>query len=181
MSAGSSGRAPKPVSRKRVARSAARLAAVQALYQMELTGASWSRVRREFEDHRFGMDLDGVELAEADVDHFRTVLETAVDRQAAIDQATDAVLKEGWPLRRLDPILRALFRAAGAELAALPDVPLAVVINEYVEVAKAFFEGEEPRFANGVLDKLARRLRDDPLGSDPRGAAPRDGTDPRDA
>lgn len=149
---------PKP-SKSRRARSAARLAAVQALYQMELTGASWKTVRSEFEDHRLGMEVDGETLAEADVKHFRALLEGVVSRQSEIDQSVNATLKDGWPLRRIDPILRALFRAAGYELLARGDVPRKVIFNEYVEVAKAFFEGDEPKFANAVLEAIARGLR----------------------
>lgn len=148
----------------RQARSTARLAAVQALYQMELTGAPWSKVRTEFEDHRLGMEVDGEVLAEADIKHFRRLLEGVVERQPEIDKAVNETLKEGWPLRRIDPILRALFRAGGYELLAL-ETPRNVIFNEYVEVAKAFFDGDEPRLANAVLEAIARVLR-------PESAAP---------
>lgn len=140
------------------ARSTARLAAVQALYQMELTGASWSQVRTEFEDHRFGMEVDGEVLAEADAKHFRKLLQGVVDNQSEIDKAVNDTLKEGWPLRRIDPILRALFRASGFELLKL-DTPRKVIFNEYVEVAKAFFDGDEPKLANAVLEAIAPTLR----------------------
>jgi len=143
---------------KSQARSAARLAAVQALYQMELTGAPWSKVRAEFEDHRLGMEVDGEVLAEADVKHFRKLLQGVVDHQPEIDKAINDTLKEGWPLRRIDPILRALFRASGFELFKL-DTPRKVIFNEYVEVAKAFFDGEEPKLANAVLEAIAKALR----------------------
>jgi len=143
---------------KSQARSTARLAAVQALYQMELTGGSWSQVRTEFEDHRLGMEVDGEVLAEADVKHFRKLLQGVVDNQSEIDQAVNDTLKEGWPLRRIDPILRALFRASGFELLKL-DTPRKVVFNEYVEVAKAFFDGDEPKLANAVLEAIALILR----------------------
>jgi len=142
----------------RQARSAARLAAVQALYQMELTGASHTKVRAEFEDHRIGMEVDGETLAEADIKHFRKLLSGVVDRQPEIDKAVNDTLKQGWPLRRIDPILRALFRAAGFELLAMT-TPRNVVFNEYVEVAKAFFDGDEPKLANAVLEAIAPRLR----------------------
>lgn len=140
------------------ARSTARLAAVQALYQMELTGAPWTRVYAEFENHRLGMDLDGETLAEADVKFFRKLLKGVVERQPDIDKAVNEALKTGWPLRRIDPILRALFRAAGYEMLALK-TPRNVIFNEYVEVAKAFFDGEEPRLANAVMEAIAPRLR----------------------
>ena len=126
---------------------------------MELTGASWKTVRSEFENHRLGMELDGETLAEADVKHFRALLEGVVERQAEIDKTVNATLKEGWPLRRIDPILRALFRAGGYELLAREDVPRNVIFNEYVEVAKAFFEGDEPKLANAVLEAMAKGLR----------------------
>ena len=125
---------------------------------MELTGAPWSQVRKEFEDHRLGMEVDGEVLAEADVKHFRKLLQGVVDHQPEIDQAVNDTLKEGWPLRRIDPILRALFRASGFELLKL-DTPRKVIFNEYVEVAKAFFDGDEPKFANAVLEAIALVLR----------------------
>ena len=147
---------------KQRASSAARLAAVQALYQMELTGEPWNTIAGEFETHRFGETIDGDELAEADRNLFRLTLEGAVTNQRQIDRAVDQVLKTGWPLRRIDPTLRALFRAAGSEYIARPNAPSRVIINEYVEVAKAFFDGEEPRFANAVLDALGQALRAPP-------------------
>ena len=144
---------------RRRMRSAARLYAVQALYQMEAMGQGLDRVRAEFEDHRFGMTVDGVEFSEGNVDHFRDTLSEAVSRQAAIDQMTDRALAERWPIARIDPVLRALFRAAGAELLAT-ETPPKVVITEYIEVARAFFpEGREPKFVNAVLDHMAREMR----------------------
>ncbi|MEM1273577.1 MAG: transcription antitermination factor NusB [Pseudomonadota bacterium] len=140
-------------------RSAARLYAVQALYQMEAAGQGIDKVRAEFESHRFGEEVDGEELAEGDVDLFRATLEAAVERQAAIDQATDRALVAAWPIDRIDPVLRAVFRAAGAELVAI-DTPPKVVIVEYVEVARAFFpQGREPRFVNAVLDHMAHEMQ----------------------
>ncbi|TCP62925.1 NusB antitermination factor [Rhodovulum bhavnagarense] len=145
---------------KRQMRSTARLHAVQALFQMEHSGQSVDTVRREFEDWRFGIGYDeGEELAEGDIDLFRATLEGAVTWQAKIDQMTDRALVAKWPIARIDPTLRALFRAAGAELVA-EDVPPKVVISEYVDVAKAFFpEGREPKFVNAVLDHMAREAR----------------------
>ena len=139
-------------------RSAARLFAVQALYQMEMSGRSLDAVRAEFETHRFGERFEDHEMEEGDVDHFRALLEGAVGRQAAIDQATDRALVDRWPLGRVDPTLRALFRAAGAELAM--KTPPKVAITEFVDVARAFFpEGREPRLVNAVLDHMAREAR----------------------
>ena len=137
-------------------KSAARLYAVQALFQMEQSDTPADRVMREFEDHRFGATLEEGELAEGDVDLFRKTVDDAVNWQAKIDQLTDRALVAKWPIARIDPTLRALFRAAGAELSE-GDAPPKVVISEYVDVAKAFFpDGREPRFVNAVLDHMAR-------------------------
>lgn len=139
-------------------RSAARLFAVQALYQMELTGRSLDAVRAEFETHRFGERFEDHEMEEGDVDHFRALLEGALAEQAAIDQSTDRALVDRWPLGRVDPTLRALFRAAGAELRM--KTPPKVAITEFVDVARAFFpDGREPRLVNAVLDHMAREAR----------------------
>lgn len=144
---------------KREARSAARLYSVQALFQMEASGQTVEAVAREFEDHRFGAVYEGEEMLEGDVDLFRSVLDHAVNHQARIDQMTDRALAVAWPINRIDPTLRATFRAAGAELAE-GTAPPKVVINEYVEIAKAFFpDGREPRFVNAVLDHMAREAR----------------------
>jgi len=144
---------------KRQMKSASRLYAVQALFQMEHSGQTIERVRIEFEDHRFGAIYDGDEMIEGDVDHFRRLLDDAVNHQAKIDQLTDRALVAKWPIARIDPTLRALFRAAGAELTA-SDAPPKVIITEYVDVAKAFFpDGREPKFVNGVLDHMAREAR----------------------
>ena len=144
---------------KRRMKSAARLYAVQALFQMEAMGQGVDKVRAEFETHRFGMVTDEGEFAEGDVDLFRSLIEQAVERQARIDQMTDRALVAKWPIARIDPTLRALFRAAGAELL-IGSTPPKVVINEFVEVARAFFpEGKEAGFVNGVLDHMARAAR----------------------
>lgn len=140
-------------------KSAARLYAVQALFQMEAAGQGADTVQREFEDFRFGAEVDGDALAEGDVDLFRKLLGDAVDWQSKIDQMTDRALAENWPINRIDPTLRALFRAAGAELTE-GDAPPKVVISEYVDVAKAFFpDGREPKFVNAVLDHMAREAK----------------------
>ena len=144
---------------KRKMKSAARLYAVQALFQMEHSTQSIDKVRLEFLDHRFGATYEGDEMAEGDTDHFTAVLEGAVNAQAAIDQMTDRALVAKWPIARIDPTLRALFRAAGAELQD-KDTPPKVVIVEYVDVARAFFpESKEPSFVNAVLDHMAREAR----------------------
>jgi N utilization substance protein B len=144
---------------RRLMRSAARLAAVQALYRMELTGAGLRSVQLEFESRWIGAELEGETYREADIALFRRLLGDAVAHQARVDQLTDGALVERWPLGRVDPTLRALFRAAGAELVA-GDAPPRVAISEYVDVAKAFFgEGREAKFVNAVLDHVAREAR----------------------
>lgn len=160
---------PKP-KRSSKARSAARLAAVQALYQLEVSGADWRAVRQEFETHRIGAEIEGEQYHEADIDLFRDILGGVVADQAAIDKLTDRALVERWPLGRIDPTLRAVFRAAGHEFLARADIPPKVTIGEYIDVAKAFFPaGKESRFVNGVLDHMAREAR--PGSLDPRPAA----------
>jgi N utilization substance protein B len=140
-------------------KSASRLYAVQALFQMESSAQTVQSVCREFETHRFGATYDEGEFAEGDVDHFREVVDKAVNWQAKIDQMTDRALVAKWPIDRIDPVLRALFRAAGAELVDMATPPK-VAITEYVDVAKAFFpEGKEPKFVNAVLDHMAREAR----------------------
>ena len=140
---------------KRKMKSASRLYAVQALFQMEHSDQTSDAVCEEFLDHRFGADYDGAQFAEGDVDLFRQTIANAVNNQAQIDQLTDRALVAKWPLGRIDPTLRALFRAAGAEMVS-SDVPPKVVISEYVDLANAFFpEGKEAKFVNAVLDHMA--------------------------
>ncbi len=154
---------------KRRMRSAARLYAVQALFQMEAAGTSVDRVTREFETHRFGEVQDGVEMAEGHVDLFRKITSEAVNHQARIDQMTDRALVAKWPIDRIDPTLRAVFRAAGAELVAT-DTPPKVIITEYVDIADAFYPGgREKGFVNAVLDHMAREAHPDALGAPLRG------------
>ena len=144
---------------KKQRKTASRLYAVQALFQMESSGQTVEQVTREFETHRFGATYEEGEFIEGDADHFRSVVDGAVNWQAKIDQMTDRALVAKWPIDRIDPVLRALFRAAGAELVALTTPPK-VAIVEYVEVAKAFFpDGKEPKFVNAVLDHMAREAR----------------------
>ena len=153
--------AAKPLSgnQKRKMRSAARLYAVQALFQMEQAGQSAPRVIAEFIDHRFGASYDEGEMAEGDAALFSTLVEEAVNWQAKIDQMTDRALVAKWPIDRIDTTLRALFRAAGAELSQ-SDTPPKVVIKAFVGIAEAFFpDGKEPKFVNAVLDHLAREAR----------------------
>ena len=144
---------------KRALRSAARFYAVQALFQMETSGQTVEKVRAEFENFRIGAEAEDETWVEADIGLFRQLLEMAVDQQAKIDQLTDRALVAKWPIARIDPTLRALFRAAGAEMVET-DTPPRVVITEFVQLAQAFFpEGKEPKFVNAVLDHMAREAR----------------------
>ncbi|MGE0766070.1 MAG: transcription antitermination factor NusB [Hyphomicrobiaceae bacterium] len=140
-------------------RSAARVAAVQALYQMDLAATDLNAVIGEFEAFRFGPDAEDPTLADADRDFFRSLIRGVVRRQREIDPMIDRQLAEGWRLTRIDSILRAILRVATLELVERSDVPARVVITEYVNTAHVFLSGDEPRVVNGVLDKLARRLR----------------------
>ena len=146
---------------KRKMRSASRLYAVQALFQMETSGQTTDAVISEFETHRFGATYEEGTFEEGDVDHFRTVVNDVVHNQAKIDQMTDRALVAKWPIARIDPTLRALFRAAGAELFG-DKTPPKVAIVEYVQLAQAFFpEGNETKFVNAVLDHMAREAQPD--------------------
>lgn len=153
---------PAPISgnQRRKMRSAARLYAVQALFQMEHSDQGVNAVYLEFLDHRFGAEVDDdTDMIEGDPDLFRVVLDSAVDEQRRIDQMTDRALVAKWPIARIDPTLRALFRAAGAELIG-NETPPRVIITEYVDVATSFFpDGREPKFVNAVLDHMAREMR----------------------
>ncbi|MEJ6402535.1 transcription antitermination factor NusB [Yoonia sp. 2307UL14-13] len=144
---------------RRKMKSAARLYAVQALFQMEASGQTVEGIIAEFEDHRFGATYDEGEMAEGDIDTFRLLMDKAVDNQAQIDQMTDRALVAKWPINRIDPTWRALFRAAGAELID-KQTPPKVVISEFVRVAEAFAHDEkEPKFVNAVLDHMAREAQ----------------------
>ncbi|CTQ49771.1 transcription antitermination factor NusB [Jannaschia donghaensis] len=146
---------------KRRMKSASRLYAVQALFQMESAGQTVDKVQVEFETHRFGMVTEEGAFEEGNPTVFRALLESAVTHQAKIDQMTDRALVAKWPLGRIDPTLRALFRAAGGEMLD-HDTPPKVVINEFVEVARAFFPaGKEAGFVNAVLDHMAREAKPD--------------------
>jgi N utilization substance protein B len=140
------------------ARSVARLAAVQALYQMETAEAGSEAVIREFTDFRFDKDIEGVSLAPADEAYFATLVRGAVEQQARVDKAIRKRLAEGWRLERIDATLRAILRVGTFELIG-GDAPSEVVIDEYVEIAKSFFDGPEPGFVNGALDAIARDER----------------------
>ena len=144
---------------RRALSSGARFYAVQALYQMEAAGQSADRVMREFELFRLGAEDEDGQYLPADEHLFSRIVDGVVTWQSRIDQATDRGLVAKWPIDRIDPVLRALFRAAGAELTT-PQTPPRVVIAEYVRLAEAFFpDGKEPKFVNAVLDHVAREMR----------------------
>ena len=143
----------------RQARSVARLAAVQALYQMEMAGAGVETVVREFGEHRFGRNLEGQQLADADEAFFAEIMRGVVADQRALDAAIRKRLAANWKLERLGATVRAILRCAAFELRARGDVPSEVVIDEYIELAKAFVDAKEVAFVNGALDAVARDLR----------------------
>ena len=145
--------------RKANRRGAARLAAVQALYQMDMTGIDLNEVVAEFQAHRFGQEVEGDRYHTAEGEFFQDLVDGVVREQRRLDPMLDQQLAEGWRLNRVDSILRALLRSAAFELTIRDDVPARVVINEYVDIAHAFFSGDEPKVVNGVLDRLARRER----------------------
>lgn len=150
-------------------RTASRVAAVQALFQSEQAGISAETVIDEFVRHRLGAlpGMGGFEdgrVPEAEVPLFAAIVRAAAAQQETIDRMLAEALPPEWPLGRLDPVLRALLRAAAGELARTDGPPAKVVINEYLNVAHGFFEGEEPRMANGILDRLARLLRPGEFG-----------------
>ena len=146
---------------KPVERAAARLGAVQALYQMDLSGSDVGETLAQFSARASGDDFDSGQCGEADYKHLREVVDGVVREQKAIDPAIDQMLDKAWPLHRLDSTVRAILRAGAYELMFMERVPVRVAISEYVDVADAFFGAEEPRFVNGVLDKLARLRRPD--------------------
>lgn len=150
----------------RDARRAARLAAVQAIYQMELTGIGAEEVIAEFVDHRFTRSLD-IPAGQPDEEFFADVVRGVPRLQAEIDRAVAKSLAANWKLQRIDSILRAILRAGAYELIARQDVPAKVVIDQYLGVAKAFFDADEPGFVNAVLDRMARRKRATEFGETP--------------
>lgn len=142
-------------------RGAARLAAVQALYQLDINGGKAEQVVQEFVAHRLGRELDGDQYGGADEPLFRAIVAGAAQRREELDNMIAAVLPDAWPLERLESILRQILRCGTYELAELPEIPGPVVISEYVAVTDAFFSGKEPGMVNAVLDRLARDLRPD--------------------
>ena len=141
---------------KRKIRSTTRLYAIQALFQMEQLGLSTDEVVEEFVVHRFGEEYEEGQLSDGDEALFESIVESAVNYQAYIDQLTDRALVKKWPIARIDPTLRSLFRAAAAEITQIKTPPK-IVITEYLALAHAFFtDGKEPNFVNAVLDHMAR-------------------------
>jgi len=140
-------------------RSAARLAAVQALYQMDLSGKTVVDALAEFEAFWIGREVEGIEFKPSDIEFFRNVISGVVQNQRDIDVKVDKALSEGWPLRRVEAVLRAILRGGGYELMFRKDVPARVVITEYVDVAHGFYGEDEPGLVNAVLDRLAREVR----------------------
>jgi N utilization substance protein B len=140
-------------------RGAARLAAVQALYQMDLSGTGVLEIVAEYENFRLGQELDGDQYLKADASWFRSIVSGVVKEQRTLDPVIADSLVEGWPLSRLDATLRAILRAGVFELRERKDVPSPVIITEYVEIANAFFNEEEPKLVNAVLDSVARKIR----------------------
>jgi N utilization substance protein B len=146
-------------SARSIGRSAARLGAVQALYQMDMAQTDLGDVLAEFEARGIGVDGGEDEPTQVDVKLFRDVVSGVVQHQRTLDPLIDGVLAEGWTLARVDSILRAVLRAGAYELVLRRDIPPKVVISEYIDVAHAFFDNDEPRFVNGALDRLARTAR----------------------
>ncbi|RZO66719.1 MAG: transcription antitermination factor NusB [Parvularculaceae bacterium] len=147
-------------------RTTARLAAVQALYQMEQTGVGVDTVVLEFKTHRLGSDIEGVVIQDADTVFFEDTVRGVVRGQAKLDPYLERRLAKGWSLGRLNATARGMLRAGLYEIANRADVPVRVVIDEYVEIARSFFDEKEVGFINGVLDASAHDLRSDELTND---------------
>jgi transcription antitermination protein NusB len=145
--------------RKANKRGAARLAAVQALYQMDLAGTGLNEIMAEFESHWLGGEVEGAKYLPAEAAYFRDIVAGVVREQRELDPKIDAALSRGWPLKRIEAVLRAVLRAGAYELACRNDVPARVVMSEYVDVASAFVDKEETGMVNAVLDQLARQFR----------------------
>jgi N utilization substance protein B len=155
----------KPVNHKPIRKSSARLNAVQALYQMDVAATPLPEILAQFESHWIGREIEGDEIAPADLTLFRDIVGGVLREQRTIDPVLDAALVNGWPLKRIEAVLRAVLRAGAYELASRMDVPARVVVAEYVNVAAAFLDREETGMVNAVLDGLAREKRADEFTS----------------
>ena len=147
--------------RKANKRGAARLAAVQALYQMDIAGSGLNEIMAEFESHWLGGEVEGAQYRPAEAAFFRDIVGGVVREQGRLDPQIDTALTRGWPLKRVEAVLRAIMRAGAYELACRSDVPAQVVMSEYVDVASAFVDREETGMVNAVLNQIARELRPD--------------------
>jgi N utilization substance protein B len=151
--------AARPDDRKANRRGAARLAAVQALYQMDIAGTGVNDILGQFETYWMGQEVEGETYLPAEAAFFRDVVQGVVREQRALDPMIDQALAQGWPLKRIEAILRAVLRAGAYELGHRNDVPARVVVSEYVDVANAFVDRDETGMVNAVLDQIARKLR----------------------
>ena len=165
MTSSSEGRSAPNAPRSANKRGVARLAAVQALYQMDVGGTGLLETVAEYESFRLGQEVDGETYREADAAWFRDIVSGVVRGQTAIDPLIHTSLTPDWPLARLDTTLRAILRAGTYEITARKDVPVAVIIVEYVDIAKAFYAEDEPRLVNAVLDRVSRRVRGEGRGT----------------
>lgn len=156
--------------RKANRRGAARLAAVQALYQMDLAGKGINEIFAEFESHWIGREVEGSQYLPAEAAFFREIVSGVVDGQRLLDPSIDAALTRGWPLKRIEALMRAVLRAGLFELEKRPDIPGRVIISEYVDVAHAFVDRDETGMINAVLQELARTARPDEMAA-PKGAS----------
>jgi transcription antitermination protein NusB len=153
-------KAPAPrEDRKANRRGAARLAAVQALYQMDIASTPVNDILAEFESHWIGQEVEGSQYLPAEAAFFRSIVKGVLDDQRTLDPMIDNALQNGWPLKRVEALLRAVLRAGAFELSGRTDVPARVVVSEYVDVAHAFLDRDETGMVNAVLDQLARQLR----------------------
>ncbi len=144
---------------KSTARSAARLAAVQALYQFQMEKTPLARLLDEFHQHRLGREIEDVHYADAEIAFFDDLVRGAIARAEEIDATITSKLAEGWSIARLDKTMVQILRVGTYELLARADVPTAAAISEYVDVAHAFFEEREAKFVNGLLDAVAKQVR----------------------
>ncbi len=150
---------PAKDARKANRRGAARLAAVQALYQMDIAGTPLHEIMAEFESHWLGREIEGEQYLPAEAAFFRDIVGGVVAEQRRLDPLVDQALAASWPLKRIEAILRSVLRAGAYELDKRRDIPARVVVSEYVDVANAFVEPDETGMVNAVLDQIARQLR----------------------